>query len=269
MPARELEFRRIRAGRRHQRRRNGVGIESASDGRSKRRIRLLQAGRCVEVDERRSGQHDGPRNDFDVSSVEEESAGCPVSQLKVLDAGGTAKMRDVAKGWSSLRTWKKARTAVLSCPEASNKSCRKMSTGLSWVTTWQHCGVRKMLNLLVLAECCVTMMTCSGAKVGRPAEQLLLGVTSTTNAQVFPSSPNKFSVSDSCWAAGNDELDSVQQTTSLSGALLLAKRVVPGRQPECCWYGRWRDAFLTAQPGDNRTWTSWSVTGRLDGVASS
>ena len=187
MPARELEFRRIRAGRRHQRRRNGVGIESASDGRSKRRIRLLQAGRCVEVDERRSGQHDGPRNDFDVSSVEEESAGCPVSQLKVLDAGGTAKMRDVAKGWSSLRTWKKARTAVLSCPEASNKSCRKMSTGLSWVTMWQHCGVRKM-NLLGPAECCVTMMGGSGAG-GRPA--ILLGVTSA-NAQVFPSSPNVF-----------------------------------------------------------------------------
>jgi hypothetical protein len=39
------------------------------------------------------------------------------------------------------------------------------------------------------------------------------GVTSA-NAQVFPSKPRVFCVSDICWAAGNRELDKVH-TTSL------------------------------------------------------
>ena len=104
VPGRELEFCRFRAGRRrivrriHLRCRNGVGVESTSDGQSECRRRLLQAGRIVQAgggsDENRSGRDDG-RSDggshFDVSLVEKESAGCPVGQLRVLGAGGTGQ----------------------------------------------------------------------------------------------------------------------------------------------------------------------------------
>ena len=51
------------------------------------------------------------------------------------------------------------------------------------------------------------------------------GVTSAS-AQVFPSKPSVFCVSDNCCAAGNSELGKVH-TTSLSEAVEVAKKVVP------------------------------------------
>ena len=136
---------------------------------------------------------------------------------------GRVQMEKIISRW--MHTWKKALTAVESGPAASTSNCRKISTGHSCVTTWQHCVV-KNTNLRASFECCITTSGGSGAG-GRGVASADGGAVTSQRAHVLPSRLSVFCVSESCAVAGKRPLDSVQ-TTSLSEAEdEVAKNTVP------------------------------------------